>query len=83
MENQNPYQRRLTDKLLICINIACDLGDIDNAKELLTVLENLIGKPKYDIKERRKIAISTVEVSERIWMLRHKISQQNSDNFSG
>lgn len=78
MEEYKLYNRRLTDKILICVHTACDQLNTSIAIELLIVLENIIKAPSYSDGERRKLSASTVAAHERIWALRHKEEQEVS-----
>ena len=63
--------RRLADKVRLAFNIACDVGDVDTAQELLTILEDIyrrrsVSRPN----DRRKNVESLVEACTRLWNLR-------------
>ena len=63
--------RRLADKVLLAFNIACDVGDVDTAQDLLNILEEIyrrrnINRPN----DRRKNVESLVEACRRLWNLR-------------
>lgn len=67
----HPFQRRLTDKLLIIINHACKVGELEIAQNVLLILDELLERPDIHLKDRRKLSESMVMAHERLWFLRH------------
>jgi hypothetical protein len=66
------YSRRLSDKILIAFNHACDQGDYEIAEELLHILENMLTRRTVPADaNRRKSIESLVAAHERLWHLRH------------
>ncbi len=66
------YSRRLSDKIAIAFNHACDERDIEVAERLLNVLENMINHPLGPpILRDRRSKESVVAAHERLWLLRH------------
>lgn len=68
--------RRLTDKILIAIHHACDVGDFEVAKDLLRILETIMArKPTLQHVARRRSMESLVAAHERLWQLRNPDSK--------
>jgi hypothetical protein len=66
------YTRRLSDKILIAFDHACDQGDAEVAEQLLRVLEMLMHRgPLTQDGTRRRNVDSLVAAHERLWLLRH------------
>ncbi len=64
--------RRVSDKILIAIHHACDLGDVEVAGELLRVLELVLArKPTGQHAGRRRSMEGLVAAHERLWHLRN------------
>ena len=76
MEEHKLHNRRLTDKIILCVHAACDQDNTSVAMELLIILDNFIKNHTYSDVEKRKIAYSTVAAHERIWALRHEEEQK-------
>jgi hypothetical protein len=67
------YGRRLSDKLLLAFDKACEVRELETASELLQMLERLAAKEGAGSEFRRRKAIEgLVEAHERLWMLRHE-----------
>ena len=63
--------RRLADKVLLAFNIACDVGDVDTAQDLLNILEEIYRRRNVNRpNDRRKNVESLVEACRRLWNLR-------------
>jgi hypothetical protein len=64
-----PLPRRLTDKIFIAFNQACDQADYEVAAQLMSVLEVIVRRPapKHD----RRFRESLIAAYERLWHLRH------------
>ncbi len=68
-----PGGRRLADRLLAAIHAACDQGELDAARALLTVLEDLLGRlPAKPDPQRRRHQEGLVAAHERLWDLRRR-----------
>jgi len=66
------YNRRLSDKILIAFDQACDQGDLEAATDLLRIAETiLLQRPAHAGLDRRKSLNSIVDRQERLWHLRH------------
>jgi hypothetical protein len=66
------YTRRLTDKILIAFQHACDQGDIKVAGALLDVLEFMSARrPNLPTGGERRAKETLVAAHERLWQLRH------------
>ena len=62
--------RRVSDKVLIAFHAACDVGEFNVARQLLSALENLINNPNRPVAgERRREVESLVAAHERLWHL--------------
>ena len=63
--------RRLADKVLLAFNIACDVGDVDTAQDLLNILEEIYRRRNTNRpNDRRKNVESLVDACRRLWNLR-------------
>ena len=72
------HARRLTDHLLRTFHLACDEGDHEVARRLLSILEIAVVKSaRLSGGERRKEVASLVAAHERLWLLRHEELQQH------
>jgi hypothetical protein len=66
------YERRLSDKILIAFDHACDQGDLEVAELLLRVVEMMLRRmPTVPDGSRRRTEESLVAEHERLWLLRH------------
>lgn len=66
------YSRRLSDKILIAFDHACDQGDLEVAELLLRVVERLLMRqPTIPGGSRRRNVESLVAAHERLWLLQH------------
>ncbi len=64
--------RRLPERILIAAHQACDLGDLDVAVQLLSILETIVGQSRGPIDPvRRRVMESLIAAHQRIWHLRH------------
>jgi hypothetical protein len=71
------YSRRLSDKILIAFHHACDQGDFEVAEQLLHILEMMLTRrPLTPDGTRRRNMESLVAAHERLWHLRHPISDE-------
>lgn len=69
------HTRRLSDKILIAFHHACDQSDYEVAEELLRTLEMMLTRrPVSPDHNRRKNMESLVAAHERLWLLRHPIT---------
>jgi hypothetical protein len=66
------HSRRLSDKVMIAFDHACDQSDIEVAGRLLSVVEVIATeRPPHPGNTRRKSLESLVAGYERLWQLRH------------
>jgi hypothetical protein len=67
------YSRRLSDKILIAFQQACDQADFDVAEQLLLILETMLKRrPVGPLGGNRRGNVeSLVAAHERLWQLRH------------
>ena len=68
--------RRLPERILVAAHQACDLGDLDVAAQLLSILETVIGqtrgRPRAPVDPaRRRVMESLIAAHQRLWHLRH------------
>jgi len=69
------YSRRLSDKVLIAFHHACDQGDYEVADQLVHILEMMLTRrPLTPDGTRRRNMESLVAAHERLWYLRHPVS---------
>jgi hypothetical protein len=72
------YSRRLSDKILIAFHHACDQSDFEVAEQLLHVLEMMLTRrPLTPDGTRRRNMESLVAAHERLWHLRHPLTDEN------
>jgi hypothetical protein len=72
------YSRRLSDKILIAFHHACDQGDFEVADQLLHILEMMLTRrPLTPDGTRRRNMESLVAAHERLWYLRHPVSNDD------
>jgi len=65
-------RRRLSDHVMIAFHLACDQGDLEVARRLLTITEFMSWQAPSDGRpERRVWADPLVAAHERLWTLRH------------
>jgi hypothetical protein len=66
------YERRLSDKILIAFDHACDQGELEVAELLLRVVEMLLKlRPTVPDGSRRRNEESLIAAHERLWSLQH------------
>jgi len=71
------YTRRLSDKILIAFDHACDHGDMEVAEQLLHVLNMMLTRRPLTLDgNRRRNMESLVAAHERLWHLRHPSSEE-------
>jgi hypothetical protein len=71
LEDQERYDRRLSDKIYAAFNHACDESDDLIAAQLLQILELLLLRKPPD-RDRRETVLGTLLIShERLWSLKH------------
>ena len=64
--------RRLPERILVAAHQACDLGDLDIAAQLLSILETVIGQRSTTMDPgRRRVMESLIAAHQRLWHLRH------------
>ena len=69
--------RRLPERILVAAHQACDLGDLDVAAQLLSILETVVGHGKAGPGRataepgRRRVMESLIAAHQRLWHLRH------------
>ncbi len=68
--------RRLPERILVAAHQACDLGDLDVAAQLLSILETVIGQTRGQSRApadpaRRRVMESLIAAHQRLWHLRH------------
>lgn len=67
--------RRLSDKILVAFHHACDINDFEVAETLLRTLELMLTRrPTPADLGRRRSMESLVAAHERLWHLRHPVS---------
>jgi hypothetical protein len=67
------YGRRLSDKLLVAFDQACETRELEIAIQLLTLLERLAEKEAAASEPMRRKAIEgLVAAHERLWTLRNR-----------
>ena len=67
------HTRRLEDKLLVAFHHACDVADIEVARNVLQILELMLArKPAQPDPNRRRNLEGLVAAHERLWNLRHR-----------
>ena len=72
------YTRRLSDKILIAFHHACDQGDFEVAERLLQVLEMMLARPPPSPAGKRRSNLeSLVAAHERLWELRHSVTEEH------
>jgi hypothetical protein len=66
------YSRRLSDKILVAFDQACDQGDLEIAELLLGVVEMIVTRRSIAPDgSRRRNAESLVAAHQRLWLLQH------------
>lgn len=66
------YSRRLSDKILVAFDGACDQRDLEVAELLLRVVEMIVTRRSIAPDgSRRRNAESLVAAHERLWLLQH------------
>jgi hypothetical protein len=71
------YTRRLSDKVMIAFDHACDQSDLEVAEQLLRILEMILTRrPSTPDGNRRRNIESLVTAHERLWALRHPHKEQ-------
>ncbi len=65
------FGRRLSDKLHIAFDKACEVGELETAAQLLQMLERLAAKEMSSDYQHRRAVEGLVEAHERLWRLRH------------
>lgn len=64
--------RRLPERILVAAHQACDLGDLDVATQLLSILETVVSQTKGPVDPgRRRVMESLIAAYQRIWHLRY------------
>ena len=64
--------RRLPERILVAAHQACDLGDLDVAAQLLSILETVVGQARGPADPgRRRVMESLIAAHQRLWHLRH------------
>ncbi len=64
--------RRLPERILVAAHQACDLGDLDVAAQLLSILETVVGQTRGPVDPaRRRTMESLIAAHQRLWHLRH------------
>ncbi len=67
--------RRLPERILVAAHQACDLGDLDVATQLLSILETVLSQAKGPVDPgRRRVMESLIAAYQRIWHLRYSES---------
>lgn len=68
-----PRMRRLSDKILLAFDQACDQGNLDAAAALLQIAEDVIitGRSAPPGQDRRRTLQSLIAAHERLWSLHH------------
>lgn len=67
--------RRLSDKLLIAFQQACEQGDVEVARHLLDVLEMCIRRGAPDIDRRRGLE-ALVAAHHQLWQLQRGVPDE-------
>ncbi len=64
--------RRLPERILVAAHQACDLGDLDVATQLLSILETVVSQTAGPVDSgRRRVMESLIAAHQRIWHLRY------------
>ena len=64
--------RRLPERILVAAHQACDLGDLDVAAQLLSILETVVSQARGPADPaRRRLMESLIAAHQRLWHLRH------------
>ena len=64
--------RRLPERILVAAHQACDLGDLDVASQLLSILEIVVGQGRGAVDPaRRRVMESLIAAHQRLWHLRN------------
>ncbi len=67
------HSRRLEDKLLIAFHHACDVADLEVARNVLQIVEVMLNRrPAQPDPNRRRNIDAFVAAHERLWHLRHR-----------
>ena len=80
MSGAAPRQnRRLPERILIAAHQACDLGDLDVAGQLLSILETIVGQSRGPVDPvRRRVMESLIAAHQRMWHLRYASGGQEA-----
>ena len=71
------YTRRLSDKIMIAFDHACDEADFEVAGQLLSILETMMTRPPQTASRDRRRAMEILIAShERLWVLKHPEPQR-------
>lgn len=71
LDDHGRYERRLSDKIYVAFDHACDENDDLIAAQLLQILEQLLLRKPPD-RDRRETVLGTLLMShERLWTLKH------------
>jgi|GEM_PF-1677959 len=63
--------RRLPERILVAAHQACDIGDLDVAAQLLSILETVISQSRgAPDPARRRVMESLIAAHQRLWHLR-------------
>ena len=67
------HTRRLEDKLLVAFHHACDVSDVEIARQVLSIVELMLARrPAQPDPNRRRTLEGFVAAHERLWHLRHR-----------
>ena len=78
--------RRLPERILVAAHQACDLGDLDVAAQLLSILETVVGQARGPADPgRRRVMESLIAAHQRLWHLRHadELTASVADDAAG
>ncbi len=68
----SPYRsQRLSNKVFSAFNQACDADNLEVARSLMAILDNMLGELSAVVPDRRKAVLNIVAAHERLWLLMH------------
>ena len=65
-------QRRLPERILVAAHQACDIGELDVAERLLSVLDGVLAPGGASPTAHRRVIEGMVAAYERLWHLRRR-----------
>ncbi|MBO1359690.1 hypothetical protein J2D73_07765 [Acetobacter sacchari] len=77
--NHGGRRRRLAETLLAAVHQACDLGELDTARGLLALAEDVSARRGMSWElGRRRVIENLVFAHERLWQLRRSVAHAES-----